>query len=206
MRRRWAAAGTPSHPLGARGSPRIRAALNLEPKCLFQSCIERFQKVGGAPFFLSLWQLRHYGSSAGARKVGRVPAYQIFGFEASEPVPFSGADFNFFQGIAGPFPGDSALSSDPLAPRNFLRDRIYSPEGPAAAGRCASSRAKRSDPDQGAPTAAGLDNCSPSFRCESIVSRRCDPVHPGVSDLARPWMYKGEGAWGVGHAGSCHEF
>jgi hypothetical protein len=156
----------------------------VEPKCLFQFCIERSQSV--RRLFL---QLRHCGSSAGvALGRPRARAPDLVGSRLPSPYHFR-ARIQSFQGVAAPFPGGSALSSDPLAPRNFLRDRIDPLEGPRGGGR-ASSRAKRSDPDQGSPTAAW----SGYLFAMSQIATACPLAR--VSDLARPWMHEGEGAWG----------
>jgi len=171
-----------------------RGRRQSNPSAYFSSASSEVKVLGA--FF---WQLRHCGSSAGVahgRPRARVP--DLVGSRLPSPYHFR-ARIQSFQGIAAPFPGDSALSSDPLAPRNFLRDRIDPLERARGGGR-ASSRAKRSDPDQGSPTAAW----SAYLFAMSQIATACPLAR--VSDLTRGCT-KAKALGGVGrHAGSCHEF
>src|SRR5271156_3136056 len=170
-----------------------------------------------APITLFL-QLRHCGSSAGVahgRPRARVP--HLVGSRLPSPYHFR-ARIQSFQGIAAPFPGDSTLSSDPLAPRNFLRDRIDPLERPRGGGGRAPARAKRSDPDQGSPTAAwsgylfAISQIATACPLAPLlgVKRLFQDVATRFTRAYQTWPDRGctkaKAPGGVGHAGSCHEF
>src|SRR5271163_4683190 len=79
----------------------------------FQFCIERLQSL--RRLFLQL--CHSFGSSAGAAH-GELPARlpHLVGSRPPSPYHFR-ARIQSFQAVAAPFPGDSVLPSDTLAPR-----------------------------------------------------------------------------------------
>jgi hypothetical protein len=139
----------------------------VEPKCLFQFCIERSQSV--RRLFL---QLRHCGSSAGvALGRPRARAPDLVGSRLPSPYHFR-ARIQSFQGVAAPFPGGSALSSDPLAPRNFLRDRIDPSKDLAAAAGARHREQSEATQTRGLQLRLGLDICSPCRKLRPLVPLR----------------------------------
>jgi hypothetical protein len=186
----------PPHLPGARGSPKnSRSFRVVEPKYLFQFCIERSQSV--RRLFL---QLRHCGSSAGVahgRPRARVP--DLVGSRLPSPYHFR-ARIQSFQAVAAPFRGDSALSQSPLAPHNFCAIESISSKDLAAAGGARHREQSEATQTRGCPTAAWSGYLFAMSQIATACPLRAYRTWPGLG------CTKAKAPGGVGHAGSCHEF
>ena len=151
LRLRWATAGYSPHPQGARGSPmNSRSFKSWNPSAYFSSASSEV-KVLGAFFCNFATSSLRLVSRSRARSATR-PRTKSCGFEASEPIPFPGAD-SIFSRHCGAISGRLRFVVGPSRAAQFLRDQIDPLEGPRGAGGRASSRAKRSDRDR------GVSNC-----------------------------------------------
>ena len=128
-------------------------------------------------------------------------------FDASEALPFPGAD-SIFSRHCGAISRRLHFVVRPSRAAQLFARSNRSPRKTSRRRRARASASEAKRPRPGVSNCglvwilvrhlANCDRLSPcaAFGCEAIVSRRCDPVYPSVSDLARPWMHKGEGAWG----------
>jgi hypothetical protein len=170
-------------PPGARGTPTYSRSFRVvEPNCLFQFCIERSQSV--RRLFLQLCSFVILAGVAHGRPRARVP--HLVG--ASEPIPFPGAD-SIFSRHCGAISGRLRFAVRPSRAAQLFARSNRSPRK-TSRRRARVMASKASDPDQGSPTAAW----SGYLFAMSQIGTACPLARE--SDLARPWMDKGEGAWG----------
>jgi hypothetical protein len=143
-----------------------------------------FKTLGA--FFCNFETLSFLRSSAVAVTA---PAYQILWVRGFRAHTISGRGFNLFKALRRHF------RATPLCRQTLSRratfcaiESIPSKERAAAGAR----HREQSEATQtrGLQLRLGLDTCSPCSKLQPLVP------HARVSDLARPWMHKGEGAWG----------